>query len=67
MRYQVQEHNHDLKGGESFSAASLLEVLTANLDFGARVVLEAVGTNEREALNELEALLQRFRDEESEA
>jgi phosphocarrier protein HPr len=54
------------KGDESFSAASL-EVLTANLDCGARVVLEAVGVDEREALNELEALLQRFRDEESEA
>jgi phosphocarrier protein HPr len=54
------------KGEESFSAASLLEVLTANLDFGARVVLEAVGADEQEALNELEALLQRFRDEESE-
>ena len=55
------------KGEESFSAASLLEVLTANLDCGARVVLEAVGPDEQEALNELEALLQRFRDEESEA
>src|SRR4029077_1482976 len=28
---------------EKFSAASLLEVLTANLDCGARVVLEAIG------------------------
>ena len=55
------------KGEESFSAASLLEVLTANLDCGARVVLEAVGPDEQEALNELEALLQRFRDEEGEA
>jgi phosphocarrier protein HPr len=55
------------KGEENYSAASLLEVLTANLDCGARVVLEAVGADEQEALNELEALLQRFRDEESEA
>ena len=52
------------KGEENFSAASLLEVLTANLDCGARVVLEAVGPDEQEALNELEALLLRFRDEE---
>jgi phosphocarrier protein HPr len=52
------------KDEEQFSAASLLEVLTANLDCGARVVLEAVGPDEQEALNELEALLLRFRDEE---
>jgi phosphocarrier protein HPr len=55
------------KGEESFSAASLLEVLTANLDCGARVVLEAVGPDEHEALSELEALLLRFRDEEDNA
>jgi phosphocarrier protein HPr len=51
------------KGEEKFSAASLLEVLTANLDCGAHVVIEAVGPNEQEALNKLEALLLRFRDE----
>jgi phosphotransferase system HPr-like phosphotransfer protein len=39
---------------------SLLEVLTANLDYGARVVLEAIGPDEREALNKLELLLQVF-------
>ena len=55
------------KGEEKFSAASLLEVLTANLDCGARVVLEAVGSDEREALRELEALLLRYRDEEGRA
>ena len=53
------------KGEEQFSAASLLEVLTANLDCGARVVLEAIGPDEQEAINELEALLLRFRDEEA--
>jgi phosphocarrier protein HPr len=52
------------KGEENFSAASLLEVLTANLDCGARVILEAVGPDEQEALSELEELLLRFRDEE---
>ena len=52
------------KGEEKFSAASLLEVLTANLNCGDRVLLEAVGPDEQEALNELEALLLRFRDEE---
>jgi phosphotransferase system HPr-like phosphotransfer protein len=52
------------KGEENFSAASLLQVLTANLDCGARVILEAIGPDEQEAINELEALLLRFRDEE---
>ena len=52
------------KGEENFSAASLLEVLTANLNCGDRVVPEAIGPDEQEALNELEALLLRFRDEE---
>jgi phosphocarrier protein HPr len=52
------------RGEERFSAASILEVLTANLDCGASVVLEAVGPDEQEALRELETLLQRFRDEE---
>ena len=38
-------------------------MLTANLDCGARVILEAIGPDEQEAINEL-ALLLRFRDEE---
>jgi phosphocarrier protein HPr len=53
-----------LKGEEKFSAASLLEVLTANLNYGARVVLEATGPDEHEALNKLELVLLGFRDEE---
>jgi phosphotransferase system HPr-like phosphotransfer protein len=32
------------------------------LDYGARVVLEAIGPDEREALNKLELLLLGFRD-----
>jgi phosphocarrier protein HPr len=52
------------KGEENFSASSIMEVLTANLNCGDRVVLEAVGPDEQEALNELEALLLRLRDEE---
>ena len=54
------------KGEENFSAASILGVLTANLNCGDRVIIEAVGPDEQEALNELEALLLRFRDEEGE-
>jgi phosphotransferase system HPr (HPr) family protein len=52
------------KGEDSFSAASLLEVLTANLNCGDRVVLEAIGPDAQEALNELETLLLSLRDEE---
>ena len=52
------------KGEENFSGASILEVLSANLDCGARVVLEAVGPDDEEALSELAALLLRFREEE---
>ena len=52
------------KGDENFSAARILEVLSADLDCGAHVVLEAIGPDEQEALNQLEALLLRFRDEE---
>jgi phosphocarrier protein HPr len=52
------------RDGECFSAASILEVLSANLDCGASVILEAVGPDEQEAVSELEALLQRFREEE---
>jgi phosphocarrier protein HPr len=55
------------KGEENFSAASILEVLTANLNCGDRVVLEAVGADEEDALDELEALLVRFRYEEGQA
>ena len=51
------------KGDENFSA-EILEVLSADLDCGARVVLEAIGPDEQEAINELEELLLRFRDEE---
>ena len=52
------------KSEEKFSAASLLDVLTANLNCGARVVLEAIGPDEDEALNKLELLLLSLRDEE---
>jgi phosphocarrier protein HPr len=52
------------KGEEHFSAASILEVLSANLDCGARVVIEAVGCDAEEALDSLERLLEHFREEE---
>jgi phosphotransferase system HPr (HPr) family protein len=51
------------KENESFSAASILEVLSSNLNCGDRAVIEAVGPDEEEALETLETLLVRFRDE----
>jgi phosphotransferase system HPr-like phosphotransfer protein len=42
-----------------------LEVLSANLIRGVLVVLEAIGPDEQEAINELEALLLRFRDDQT--
>jgi len=41
-------------------------VLRARLECGARVVIEAIGPDEHEALDELEASLLRLRDEEPE-
>jgi phosphocarrier protein len=55
------------KDGERYSAASILEVLAANLDCGARIIIEAVGPDEKEALDELEALLRRLPEVEAEA
>jgi phosphocarrier protein HPr len=47
-----------VKGVERFSCRSILEVLMANLDCGARVVLEATGEDAEQALNTLQELLQ---------
>ena len=52
------------KGGETFSAASILEVLSANLDCGARMTIEAIGEDAEDALNRLEGLLHEFKAQE---
>jgi phosphotransferase system HPr (HPr) family protein len=52
------------KEGQAYAAKSIIEVLTANLDCGTRIELEAIGPDEREALEQLAALLQKFRDDE---
>lgn len=52
------------KGDEHFSAGSILDVLSANLDCGARFVIEAIGPDAKDALDRLERLLDEFRDEE---
>ena len=53
-----------IKGDAHFSAGSIMEVLTANLDFGTRITLEATGRDAEKALIRLEALLQEFKTQE---
>ena len=52
------------KGEEHFSGGSILEVLSANLDCGARIILEAIGADAEKALDRLEDLLQEFKRQE---
>ena len=52
------------KEGESFSAHSILEVLSANLDCGSRVEIEAIGPDAEAALAKLGQLLHDFREQE---
>jgi phosphocarrier protein HPr len=52
------------KGDEHYSGASILEVLSANLDFGSQIVLEAIGPDASQALDQLEELLLEFRRQE---
>jgi phosphocarrier protein HPr len=52
------------KGDEHFSGGSILEVLSANLDCGARIVLEAIGSDAEKALDRLEELLHEFKRQE---
>jgi phosphocarrier protein HPr len=52
------------KGTETFSAASILEVLSANLDCGSRMTIEAIGPDAEKALEKLERLLHDFKEQE---
>ncbi|HZR05196.1 MAG TPA: HPr family phosphocarrier protein [Candidatus Udaeobacter sp.] len=54
-----------VKEGKRFSAASLIDVLRANLDCGAAVTLEAHGIDACEALEDLEKLLLEFHEKEA--
>ena len=53
------------KGDQTFSATSILEVLTAELDMGSVFTAEADGPDAETVLRELAALMVRFRDEEA--
>lgn len=52
------------KDGAEYSAASILDVLSANLDHGSRMNLCADGPDSAQALDELAALLQQFQRQE---
>jgi phosphocarrier protein len=52
------------KGSETFSAASILEVLSANLDCGTRMTIEAIGPDAEKALEKLQLLLHDFKEQE---
>ena len=65
----VQEFKSEItlrKGeeGDVFSARSILEVLTANLDLGSRMTIEAIGPDAAAALDRLANLLVEFREQE---
>ena len=53
------------KGGQSFAATSILEVLTAELDAGSAFTVEADGPDAEAVVQDLAALMVRFRDEEA--
>jgi phosphotransferase system HPr-like phosphotransfer protein len=50
-----------IKDEQRFSAASLIDVLRANLDCGASAMLEARGADAEAAITRLEKLLVEFR------
>ena len=52
------------KGEENFSGGSILEVLSANLDCGSRIVLEAIGEDAEQALERLCEMLLDFKRQE---
>ena len=52
-----------VRDGQRFSAASLIEILRANLDQGATATLEAKGRDAEAAVEKLSRLLQEFKDE----
>ena len=53
-----------VKNGERFSAASLIDVMRANLDQGATAILEAEGTDAEVAVERLANLIRGFKDED---
>jgi phosphocarrier protein HPr len=55
------------KDGQDFSASSILDVLSANLDCGSQMIVVADGPDAAVALDELAALLVEFEKQERDA
>jgi len=55
---------HLHKGGEIYSASSILDVLSANLDCGSKMTLHADGPDAEKALDRLSELLHHFKVQE---
>lgn len=53
-----------VKGGKRFSAASMIEVMRANVDCGTTVTLEANGPDAETAVERLAQLVREFKDED---
>jgi len=53
------------KNEETFSAGSILEVLSACLDCGTKMTIEAIGPDAEEALDRLAELLVKFKEEDA--
>jgi phosphocarrier protein len=53
-----------IKGEERFSAKSIIEVLTANLNCGNTAIIEAEGTDSERAIACLAKLVSEFKDED---
>ncbi len=51
-----------LKDGAKFSATSVIDILRANLERGAKLTLEAHGVDAEEAVTALEKVLSELRD-----
>jgi phosphocarrier protein len=54
------------KDGEDYSATSILDVLSANLDSGSHMLVAADGPDAAKALDELAGLLEQFVTQEAE-
>ncbi len=52
------------KGGEVFSASSILDVLSANCDFGSILRLVAEGPDAEKAIERLSSLMHDFKKQE---
>jgi phosphocarrier protein HPr len=58
-----RSENWLVKDGQRFSAASLIDVMRANVDCGTTVILEANGPDAEAALERLAQLVRDFKDE----